>query len=85
MSNPPTFPARSDLVILSLVHPRRCPASIFSAISLGLLGHYSLRLEAEIESAAAGYSDEAEGGRSGQEGGHVRHLSDARTAWLRGK
>ena len=41
---------------------------------MGLLSHYRFRLEAKVESAAAGYRDEAEAGRSRQEGGQVRHV-----------
>ena len=64
LSNPSAFPASFDPIILPLVCRSPCPGFSFSPIPLGLLSHYRFRFEAEVESAAAGYGDDAEGGRS---------------------
>ena len=82
-SNPSPFPASFDFIIpLLLVRRSSYAAFNLSTIPLGLLSHYRFRLETEVESAAAGYSNDAEGGRSSQEGDNVRHLGDSLAAYL---
>ena len=70
-SDPSTFSADFHLVIPTLVGQSSRLASVPSTVPLGLLSHSGFRLETQIESAAAGYRNDAKGGRSSQEGGDV--------------